>query len=163
MAKEPWYVRCLKSNESKHPGMRSARPERLCRRGEDDCGLLSHSGQFDDVLIRHQVKYLGLMEHLRVRRAGFAYRRKFEDFLKRCDGHQSLNLLLLGLCLKTIWGCLVHLTGTNHCVQRPGLTGPGCLQMGCKCWCNIWATCPMITKWDGEDTAAATHTANTLA
>uniref|UniRef100_M4A0I4 Myosin IH n=1 Tax=Xiphophorus maculatus TaxID=8083 RepID=M4A0I4_XIPMA len=32
---------------------------------------------------RHQVKYLGLMEHLRVRRAGFAYRRKYEDFLKR--------------------------------------------------------------------------------
>ncbi|KAF0033828.1 hypothetical protein F2P81_013894 [Scophthalmus maximus] len=39
--------------------------------------------QFDEALIRHQVKYLGLMEHLRVRRAGFAYRRKYEDFLKR--------------------------------------------------------------------------------
>uniref|UniRef100_A0A8D3DZM9 Myosin IH n=1 Tax=Scophthalmus maximus TaxID=52904 RepID=A0A8D3DZM9_SCOMX len=37
----------------------------------------------DEALIRHQVKYLGLMEHLRVRRAGFAYRRKYEDFLKR--------------------------------------------------------------------------------
>ncbi|XP_072244088.1 unconventional myosin-Ih [Leuresthes tenuis] len=59
MAKEAWYIRCLKSNESKKPG------------------------QFDDALIRHQVKYLGLMEHLRVRRAGFAYRRKYEDFLKR--------------------------------------------------------------------------------
>lgn len=41
------------------------------------------TGQFDEALIRHQVKYLGLMEHLRVRRAGFAYRRKYEDFLKR--------------------------------------------------------------------------------
>ncbi|KAF1389113.1 hypothetical protein PFLUV_G00070080 [Perca fluviatilis] len=59
MAKEAWYIRCLKSNESKQPG------------------------QFDEALIRHQVKYLGLMEHLRVRRAGFAYRRKFEVFLKR--------------------------------------------------------------------------------
>eukprot|EP00066_Takifugu_rubripes_P024793 XP_011614059.1 PREDICTED: unconventional myosin-Ih [Takifugu rubripes] len=59
VAKEAWYIRCLKSNESKHPG------------------------QFDEVLIRHQVKYLGLMEHLRVRRAGFAYRRKFDVFLKR--------------------------------------------------------------------------------
>ncbi|XP_012718841.2 unconventional myosin-Ih [Fundulus heteroclitus] len=59
MAKEAWYIRCLKSNESKQ------------------------SGQFDEALIRHQVKYLGLMEHLRVRRAGFAYRRKYEDFLKR--------------------------------------------------------------------------------
>ncbi|XP_067377031.1 unconventional myosin-Ih isoform X2 [Channa argus] len=59
MAKEAWYIRCLKSNESKQ------------------------SGQFDETLIRHQVKYLGLMEHLRVRRAGFAYRRKYEIFLKR--------------------------------------------------------------------------------
>ncbi|KAM7391895.1 hypothetical protein PAMP_022543 [Pampus punctatissimus] len=59
MAKEAWYIRCLKSNENKQPG------------------------QFDEALIRHQVKYLGLMEHLRVRRAGFAYRRKYEVFLKR--------------------------------------------------------------------------------
>ncbi|XP_067087176.1 unconventional myosin-Ih [Osmerus mordax] len=59
MAKEAWYVRCLKSNESKQPG------------------------RFDEVLVRHQVKYLGLMEHLRVRRAGFAYRRRYEVFLKR--------------------------------------------------------------------------------
>lgn len=35
------------------------------------------------MLIRHQVKYLGLMENLRVRRAGFAYRRKYEVFLQR--------------------------------------------------------------------------------
>ncbi|KAG9335065.1 hypothetical protein JZ751_005740, partial [Albula glossodonta] len=59
MAKEPWYVRCLKPNDGKQPG------------------------RFDDVLVRHQVKYLGLMEHLRVRRAGFAYRRRFEVFLQR--------------------------------------------------------------------------------
>ncbi|CAB1348678.1 unnamed protein product [Coregonus sp. 'balchen'] len=31
----------------------------------------------------HQVKYLGLMENLRVRRAGFAYRRHYETFLQR--------------------------------------------------------------------------------
>uniref|UniRef100_A0A8C2L6P0 Myosin IHb n=1 Tax=Cyprinus carpio TaxID=7962 RepID=A0A8C2L6P0_CYPCA len=36
------------------------------------------SDRFDDVMVRHQVKYLGLMEHLRVRRAGFAYRRRYE-------------------------------------------------------------------------------------
>uniref|UniRef100_A0A671SEV2 Myosin IHa n=1 Tax=Sinocyclocheilus anshuiensis TaxID=1608454 RepID=A0A671SEV2_9TELE len=58
-AKEAWYVRCLKSNDNKQPGT------------------------FDEVLVRHQVKYLGLMEHLRVRRAGFAYRRRYEVFLKR--------------------------------------------------------------------------------
>uniref|UniRef100_A0A668AES6 Myosin IHb n=1 Tax=Myripristis murdjan TaxID=586833 RepID=A0A668AES6_9TELE len=59
MSKEPWYVRCIKPNEGKQPG------------------------RFDDVLVRHQVKYLGLMEHLRVRRAGFAYRRRYEIFLQR--------------------------------------------------------------------------------
>ncbi|XP_055017329.1 unconventional myosin-Ih isoform X2 [Boleophthalmus pectinirostris] len=59
MAKEAWYIRCLKSNESKQ------------------------KGQFDEALVRHQVKYLGLMEHLRVRRAGFAYRRKYDIFLQR--------------------------------------------------------------------------------
>uniref|UniRef100_A0A8C2GRP3 Myosin IHb n=1 Tax=Cyprinus carpio TaxID=7962 RepID=A0A8C2GRP3_CYPCA len=42
------------------------------------------SDRFDDVMVRHQVKYLGLMEHLRVRRAGFAYRRRYEIFLKSC-------------------------------------------------------------------------------
>uniref|UniRef100_A0A671QK42 Unconventional myosin-Ih-like n=1 Tax=Sinocyclocheilus anshuiensis TaxID=1608454 RepID=A0A671QK42_9TELE len=59
MTKEPWYVRCLKPNHCKQPD------------------------HFDDVMVRHQVKYLGLMEHLRVRRAGFAYRRRYEVFLKR--------------------------------------------------------------------------------
>ncbi|KAL7400648.1 hypothetical protein ABVT39_015483 [Epinephelus coioides] len=41
MSKEPSYVRCIKPNDSKQ------------------------SGRFDEVLIRHQVKYLGLMENLR--------------------------------------------------------------------------------------------------
>uniref|UniRef100_A0AAY4B846 Myosin IHb n=1 Tax=Denticeps clupeoides TaxID=299321 RepID=A0AAY4B846_9TELE len=59
MSKEPWYVRCVKPNSGKQPG------------------------RFDDVMVRHQVKYLGLMEHLRVRRAGFAYRRRYEVFLQR--------------------------------------------------------------------------------
>ncbi|XP_069817480.1 unconventional myosin-Ih isoform X3 [Dendropsophus ebraccatus] len=59
MSKEPAYIRCIKPNNAKQPGI------------------------FDDVLVRHQVKYLGLMEHLRVRRAGFAYRRKYETFLER--------------------------------------------------------------------------------
>ncbi|ETE60452.1 Myosin-Ic, partial [Ophiophagus hannah] len=59
MSKEPSYVRCIKPNHAKQ------------------------AGNFDEVLIRHQVKYLGLMENLRVRRAGFAYRRKYEVFLQR--------------------------------------------------------------------------------
>lgn len=100
VAKEAWYIRCLKPNESKHAGTRSDRPEQLCRASGvplSESGLLRLTGQFDEALIRHQVKYLGLMEHLRVRRAGFAYRRKFEVFLKRYEGHKSLVFLLPGL------------------------------------------------------------------
>lgn len=59
MCKEPSYIRCIKPND------------------------LQTSGQFDYELVRHQVKYLGLMENLRVRRAGFAYRRTYEMFLQR--------------------------------------------------------------------------------
>uniref|UniRef100_H2YMX0 Myosin motor domain-containing protein n=1 Tax=Ciona savignyi TaxID=51511 RepID=H2YMX0_CIOSA len=59
MSKEPSYVRCIKPNDAKM------------------------SDRFDETLVRHQVKYLGLMENLRVRRAGFAYRRTHEIFLNR--------------------------------------------------------------------------------
>lgn len=59
MSKEPWYIRCIKPNDSKR------------------------SGFFDRTIVAHQVKYLGLMENLRVRRAGFAYRKKYEEFLER--------------------------------------------------------------------------------
>jgi len=33
--------------------------------------------------VKHQVEYLGLKENIRVRRAGFAFRRPFEKFLRR--------------------------------------------------------------------------------
>lgn len=59
ISKEPSYIRCIKPND-----MQSA-------------------GAFGLELARHQVKYLGLMENLRVRRAGFAYRRTYEAFLER--------------------------------------------------------------------------------
>lgn len=36
-----------------------------------------------DFRTKHQVEYLGLKENIRVRRAGFAYRRLFEKFLVR--------------------------------------------------------------------------------
>ncbi|XP_068186480.1 unconventional myosin-Ic-like [Antennarius striatus] len=58
-SKQPSYVRCIKPNDAKQPE------------------------RFDEVLVRHQVKYLGLGETVRVRRAGFAYRRTFEAFLQR--------------------------------------------------------------------------------
>lgn len=59
MSKEPWYIRCIKPNETKQPQT------------------------FDEQTVDHQVKYLGLLENLRVRRAGFAYRRPYGMFLKR--------------------------------------------------------------------------------
>ncbi|EGD72824.1 MYO1C protein [Salpingoeca rosetta] len=59
MAKTPSYVRCIKPNHDKRAGV------------------------FNADVVRHQVKYLGLMENLRVRRAGFAYRRPFDLFLQR--------------------------------------------------------------------------------
>lgn len=40
-------------------------------------------GRFEEKIVRHQVKYLGLMENLRVRRAGFCYRRRMDFFLQR--------------------------------------------------------------------------------
>ncbi|XP_043214754.1 unconventional myosin IC-like [Amphibalanus amphitrite] len=59
MSKEPSYVRCIKPNDVKQ------------------------SHKLDTEVVSHQVKYLGLMENLRVRRAGFAFRRPFEPFLRR--------------------------------------------------------------------------------
>ncbi|PAV88320.1 hypothetical protein WR25_07567 isoform A [Diploscapter pachys] len=55
----PHYVRCIKPNETKR------------------------AGDWDERRVLHQVQYLGLKENIRVRRAGFAYRRSFEKFLWR--------------------------------------------------------------------------------
>ena len=55
----PHYIRCIKPSETKRP-----------RDWEHD-------------RVKHQVDYLGLKENIRVRRAGFAYRRVFEKFLFR--------------------------------------------------------------------------------
>ncbi|KAM5273251.1 unconventional myosin-Ig [Ctenodactylus gundi] len=58
-SKEPFYVRCIKPNEDKAAG----------RLDEEHC--------------RHQVAYLGLLENVRVRRAGFASRQPYPRFLLR--------------------------------------------------------------------------------
>nr|XP_023667743.1 unconventional myosin-Ig-like isoform X2 [Paramormyrops kingsleyae]XP_023667745.1 unconventional myosin-Ig-like isoform X2 [Paramormyrops kingsleyae] len=57
--KVPYYVRCIKPNEMKSPML------------------------FDDARCQHQVAYLGLLENVRVRRAGFAYRQPYDRFLQR--------------------------------------------------------------------------------
>ena len=58
-SKSPSYIRCVKPNTNKA------------------------TGEFDRDLVKHQSKYLALMENLRVRRAGFAYRRPYTIFLDR--------------------------------------------------------------------------------
>ncbi|XP_072185071.1 unconventional myosin-Ig isoform X2 [Excalfactoria chinensis] len=58
-SKEPYYVRCIKPNDQKSPVL------------------------FDEERCRHQVAYLGLLENVRVRRAGFAYRQPYDRFLQR--------------------------------------------------------------------------------
>lgn len=55
----PHYIRCIKPNELKKPL---------------EC---------NEDLLKHQIKYLGLVENIKVRRAGFAYRREFEKFIHR--------------------------------------------------------------------------------
>ncbi|MBN3315575.1 MYO1F protein, partial [Atractosteus spatula] len=55
----PHYIRCIKPNETKRPK------------------------DWEESRVKHQVEYLGLRENIRVRRAGFAYRRIFGKFLQR--------------------------------------------------------------------------------
>lgn len=55
----PHYIRCLKPNDNKR------------------------SGDFDDKRCLHQIQYLGLLENVRVRRAGFAYRHPYRPFYFR--------------------------------------------------------------------------------
>lgn len=82
------------------------------------CPLVSPAGRFDDVLVRHQVKYLGLMEHLRVRRAGFAYRRKYDIFLQRWLSTLSPLIFFIqkahyySFLAEDIWQVLIFATAT---------------------------------------------------
>ncbi|XP_067891758.1 unconventional myosin-Ib isoform X2 [Heterodontus francisci] len=57
--KNPNYIRCIKPNDQKAPHV------------------------FTEALVRHQVRYLGLMENVRVRRAGYAFKQPYESCLER--------------------------------------------------------------------------------
>ncbi|KAH8607142.1 Myosin head (motor domain) Unconventional myosin tail actin and lipid binding WW domain [Trypanosoma vivax] len=59
MGCNPHYLRTIKPNDEKQPNYA------------------------DEARMLHQVKYLGLLENLRVRRAGYSYRQYFDKFLKR--------------------------------------------------------------------------------
>ena len=54
--------------------------------------------------VLHQVEYLGLKENIRVRRAGFAYRREFDKFLRRL----TITLKLTMLITETVQVCSAH-------------------------------------------------------
>lgn len=56
---QPSYIRCIKPNDNKSPA------------------------EFDKEMVMHQIKYLGLNENVRIRRAGFAFRQPFEKFVSR--------------------------------------------------------------------------------
>ncbi|XP_041975732.1 unconventional myosin ID-like, partial [Aricia agestis] len=58
-SKEPFYVRCVKPNPAQTPRA------------------------WDERLVRRQVAYLGLVENVRLRRAGFAQRTRYDRFLRR--------------------------------------------------------------------------------
>ncbi|RHY62495.1 hypothetical protein DYB30_001038, partial [Aphanomyces astaci] len=62
---QPHYVRCIKSNDRKQP------------HNIDD----KRGG--DLLLLLHQIQYLGLLENVKVRRAGYAYRGDYGRFLDR--------------------------------------------------------------------------------
>lgn len=55
----PSYIRTIKPNQNRSPT------------------------EFDSQAVSHQVKYLGLQENIRIRRAGFAYRAPFDKFVER--------------------------------------------------------------------------------
>lgn len=56
---KPHYVRCIKPNDAKSPEF------------------------IDEARMIHQIQYLGIVENVKVRRAGFCYRETYEDFIFR--------------------------------------------------------------------------------
>lgn len=77
----PHYIRCIKPNERKRP------LDFEFQRYNSDlfiCNLFCEVHICNNLFrVLHQVHYLGLRENIRIRRAGFAYRRPFDKFIGR--------------------------------------------------------------------------------
>ncbi|ELK25868.1 Myosin-X [Myotis davidii] len=50
------------------------------------CCLSKMPDQFDQAVVLNQLRYSGMLETVRIRKAGYAVRRPFQDFYKRQDG-----------------------------------------------------------------------------
>jgi myosin heavy subunit len=50
---------------------------------------------FDQERVKHQVLYLGLLENVRVRRAGYAFRAHYPRFLQRYLFLVTLSMLIM--------------------------------------------------------------------
>lgn len=71
-------VRCIKPNENQSPGeWNSSRLATFSIRISEEPTVPSRFSVIE------QVKYLGLVANIEVRKAGFVYRREFDKFLSR--------------------------------------------------------------------------------
>jgi myosin-1 len=93
----PHYIRCMKPNDSKS------------------------SASFDKERMLHQIRYLGLLENVRVRRAGFAFRMPFDRFMRQYK-----------MCSKSTWPHWNHdlKDGVQHVLQDLSLSRDVDYQLG---------------------------------
>jgi len=104
MRSQPSYIRTIKPNQNKSPS------------------------EYDSKAILHQIKYLGLQENIRVRRAGFAYRNTFEKMVERfvCVCCVPVTLIELVSCADSIYcRLLLLMLVITHGKEMPNLVASG--------------------------------------
>lgn len=82
--------------------------------------------------VRHQVEYLGLKENIRVRRAGYAFRREFAKFLRRYYTSNTINTVMLHVY---ILHTHTHTRLVMLLQRRKGLETP--LVQLCSAWMQL--------------------------
>lgn len=77
--------------------------EQWCREGVGAICIFSLLGmfqmpdQFDQAVVVNQLRYSGMLETVRIRKAGYAVRRPFQDFYKRQDRAEESLVLSTGI------------------------------------------------------------------
>lgn len=93
---QPFFVRCIKPNDLKRPGL------------------------FDRSLCVLQLRYSGMMETIRIRRAGYPIRHKFNEFVDRyrplATPHTVTTEEDVGRAVEAI--CSSALASSDYCVGR---------------------------------------------